>query len=156
MRVVRRRGHAHINLEGVEASLLETLFDDLDGALSGLPDDDPVRQRLFPAAYPSDDRAAAEFRSLTEQSLREDKEQRLGACRADLPAGGGTIDLDDESARRWLTVVNDLRLAIGTRLNITEEDEPAIDPSDPDAQVRAIYQWLTMLQDALVHAIMKS
>lgn len=155
MRVSKRRGHARIQLEGVESGLLKTLFDDLDGALRTLPDDDPVRQRLFPAGYGSDDEAAAEFRSLTEDSLRDDKEQRLGACRADLPSGGGTIELDDEASRRWLTVLTDLRLAIGTRLDVTEDDDPAIDPADPDAQVRAIYQWLTGLQDALVHAVIK-
>jgi hypothetical protein len=114
VRVIRRRGHARIRLESVESGLLATLMDDLDGALRTLPDDDPVRQRLFPAAYQDDDRAAAEFRSLTEESLREDKAERLGECRAELPSGAGDIDLDDGGAQRWLTVLTDLRLAIGT------------------------------------------
>lgn len=155
MRVIRRRGHARIRLESVESGLLATLMDDLDGALRTLPDDDPVRQRLFPAAYQDDDRAAAEFRSLTEESLREDKAERLGECRAELPSGAGDIDLDDGGAQRWLTVLTDLRLAIGTRLNVTEDDDAAIDPADPDAQLRAIYQWLTALQDSLVRVVMR-
>lgn len=154
MRVTRRRGHARIQLESVESGLLATLFDDLDGALQTLPDDDPVRQRLFPAAYRSDDEAADEFRSLTEESLRDTKTERVEECRAELPDGEGDVDLDDEAAQRWLTVLTDLRLAIGTRLDVSEDDDPAIDPSDPDAQLRAIYQWLTALQDSLVHAVM--
>jgi hypothetical protein len=154
VRVTRRRGHARIRLEAVESALLTTLFDDLDGALQTLPDDDPVRQRLFPAAYPNDDEATDEFRLLTEDSLRDGKAQRLGECRVELPSGEGEIDLDEEATQRWLTVLNDLRLAIGTRLDISEEDDPAIDPADPDAQLRAIYQWLTALQDSLVHTIM--
>ena len=153
MRVTRRRGHARIRLESVEAGLLANLFDDLDGALQTLPDDDPVRQRLFPAGYRADEEAAAEFRSLTEDSLRESKAVRLGECRAELPSGEGDIDLDDEAGQRWLTVLNDLRLAIGTRLSVSEDDDPDIDPSDPDAQLRAIYQWLTALQDSLVQAV---
>jgi hypothetical protein len=154
VRVTRRRGHARIRLEPVESGLLATLFDDLDGALRNLPDDDAVRQRLFPAAYRTDDRASAEFRSLTEDSLREVKAERLAECRAELPSGAGDVDLDDGAAQRWLAVLTDLRLAIGTRLNVSEDDDPAIDPDAPDAQVRVIYHWLTALQDSLVHAVM--
>jgi hypothetical protein len=154
MRVTRRRAHARIRLEAVESALLTTLFDDLEGALQTLPGDDPVRERLFPAAYRDDDEAADEFRLLTEDSLREGKAQHLAECRAELPSGEGEIDLDDEAAQRWLTVLNDLRLAIGTRLDVSEDDDPAIDPADPDAQLRAIYQWLTALQDSLVHVVM--
>jgi hypothetical protein len=153
VRVSRRRGHVRINLEVVEAGLLATLFDDLGGALEVLPEDDPVRQRLFPSAYPEDDDAATEFRELTEDSLRDARVERLEKCRADLPSADGNVELDDEAAQRWLTVLNDLRLAIGTRLNVSEDDEPGIDPADPDAQTRAIYHWLTALQDSLVHAV---
>jgi hypothetical protein len=154
MRVTRRRGHARIRLEAVESALLTTLLDDLEGALQTLPGEDPVRQRLFPAAYPGDDEATEEFRLLTEDSLRDGKAQRLGDCRAELPSGEGEIDLDEEAAQRWLTVLNDLRLVIGTSLDVSEDDDPAIDPADPDAQLRAIYQWLTALQDSLIHTIM--
>ncbi len=80
-------------------------------------------------------------------------EERLERCRAELPSAEGNVELDDEAAQRWLTVLNDLRLATGTRLNVSEDDEPGIDPADPDAQTRAIYQWLTALQDSLVHAV---
>lgn len=155
MRVSRRRGRARIRLEAVESGLLATLFDDLEGALATLPADDPVRRRLFPAGYRDDDRAEAEFRALTEDSLRDTKSERLAQCRAELPSGEGDIELDDGAAQRWLTVLNDLRLAIGTRLSVTEDDDPTIDPADPDAQLRAIYQWLTTLQDSLVHVVMR-
>ena len=153
MRVTRRRGHVRINLEVVEAGLLATLFDDLGGAIEVLPEDDPVRQRLFPSAYPEDEDAATEFRELTEDSLRDARVERLEKCRSELPSADGNLELDDEAAQRWLTVLNDLRLAIGTRLNVSEDDEPGIDPADPDAQTRAIYHWLTALQDSLVHAV---
>ncbi len=153
MRVTRRRGHVRINLEVVESGLLATLFDDLGGALEVLPEDDPVRQRLFPSAYPEDEDAATEFRELTEDSLRDARVERLEKCRSELPSAEGNVELDDEAAQRWLTVLNDLRLAIGTRVNVSEDDEPGIDPADPDAQTRAIYHWLTALQDSLVHAV---
>jgi hypothetical protein len=139
-----------LRLEPVEAQLLATLLDDLDTALESLPADDPVRQRLFPAGYRDDAEAAAEFRSLTEASLREAKVQRVGECRAELAGEGGTLELDADRVERWLIVLNDLRLGIGTRLGVQEDDDPVIDPADSDAQVRAVYQWLTALQDSLV------
>jgi hypothetical protein len=153
VRVTRRRGHVRIQLESVEAGLLANLFEDLGSALQTLPDDDPVHLRLFPSAYPGDDEAAAEFRSITEDGLRDTRLVRLELCRGELPAAAGELDLDDEAGRRWLTVLNDLRLAIGTRLDISEDDDPELDPADPDAHTRAIYQWLTALQDSLVHAV---
>ncbi len=100
MRVTRRRGHVRINLEVVESGLLATLFDDLGGALEVLPEDDPVRQRLFPSAYPEDEDAATEFRELTEDSLRDARVERLEKCRSELPSADGNLELDDEAAQR--------------------------------------------------------
>ena len=154
MRISRRRGRVRLHLEAVETGLLGTLFDDLDEALQTLPGDDPVRQRLFPAAYREDAAAAEEFRSFTEEPLRDSRSERLGVSRAELPSGEGTVELDAEAAQRWLTVLNDLRLALGTRLNITEDDDLRLDATDPQAQSRAVYQWLTALQDSLVRAVM--
>jgi hypothetical protein len=51
-------------------------------------------------------------------------------------------------------VLNDLRLALGTRLGITEDDDPDLDPVDPAAQSRVIYYWLTALQDSVVQGLM--
>jgi Domain of unknown function (DUF2017) len=153
--ITRRRGIIRLRLEPVEAQLLTTLLDDLDAALESLPVDDPVRQRLFPAGYRDDAEAAAEFRSLTESSLREAKAQRVGECRADLSSEGGTLQLDSDRTQRWLTVLNDLRLGIGTRLGVQEDEDPVIDPSDPDAHSRAVYHWLTALQDSLVTSALR-
>jgi hypothetical protein len=47
-----------------------------------------------------------------------------------------------------------VRLALGTQLDVSEEDGPEIDPDDPMAQERAIYYWLTAVQDSLVVALM--
>jgi hypothetical protein len=152
VRINRRRGHVRIRLEPVESGLLETLLDDLSGVLPALEDDDPVRQRLFPSAY-TDEEAASEFRSFTEDALRESRIERLAMCRAELISAGSEVVLDDDAAGRWLAVLNDLRLTIGTRLEVSEDDDPRIDPADPQAQSRAIYQWLTAMQDSLVHAV---
>ena len=69
------------------------------------------------------------------------------------PAQGGDIRLDDEQARAWLRTTNDLRLALGTRLDITAETEPPDDPSGDDASQLTVYYWLTAVQGSLVDAI---
>ena len=156
MRVVRVRGRLQLRLEPAEVELLTSLLDEMDGLLDGPADpDDPVLQRLNPAAYPGDPAADAEYRTLTDDSLRAARGDRMAACRAEL-AASATVDLaEPDVAERWIQVLNDLRLALGTRLGVTEEDDRDIDPTDPDAQPWLVYYWLTGAQDAVVHGLMR-
>lgn len=156
MKVTRRRGRLRLHLEPVEVELLSNLFDELDAVLDGAVDPtDEVLLRLYPAAYPADAAAEAEYRALTEESLRTDRIDRMAACRADL-AGAGEVDLaDPDAARRWIQLLNDLRLALGTRLGITEDDDHELDPTDPQTQPRLVYYWLTAVQDSVVQALMR-
>lgn len=143
-----------MRLEDVEVALLQSLLDELTAVLEAEADDDPVAQRLFPAAYPGDDAADREYRSLTQDTLRSERLERISACAADL-AAGGDVELDDPDAgRRWIQVLNDLRLALGTRLGVTEDDPP-VDPDDPDEQPRLVYYWLTAVQDSVVTGLMR-
>ena len=144
-----------MRLDEVEVALLQSLLDELTVVLHAEADgDDPVSQRLFPTAYPGNDDADAEYRSLTEESLRSERLDRVSACVADL-AGGGDVELaDPEVARRWIQTLNDLRLALGTRLGVSEDDPP-VDPQDPDQQPRVVYYWLTAVQDSVVTGLMR-
>lgn len=114
------------------------------------PPDDPALARLLPDAYRDDPDAAGEFRRLMEASLRRDKVTAAERLLAALPGdGAGEVRLDPESTESWLATINDVRLALGTRLEVTEEmDEP--DPDDPDAPAYVVYLWLTELQGVLV------
>ncbi|SOD72638.1 uncharacterized protein DUF2017 [Jatrophihabitans sp. GAS493] len=153
MKVSRRRGVVRLKLEPVESALLVGLLDDLAEALEELSPDDPVRRRLYPDGHRDDATIAGEFRDLTESSLHEERTLRLGQCRAEVELGVAPLELGEDEVRRWLQVTNDLRLAIGTRLGVTEESI-VIDPDSPDAQAWAIYHWLSALQDALVDSVM--
>src|SRR5206468_962837 len=102
---------------------------------------DPAIQRLYPDGYSDDDEASAEFRELVQSDLANSRTGRLQACREELPDGSGTIELSEEGADRWLRVLNDLRLTLGIRLGVTEEDE--LDSADPLAN---IYAWLSAVQ----------
>ena len=112
--------------------------------------DDPALARLLPDAYRDDPGAAGEFRRLTEASLRRDKVDSAERLLAALPGDGpGDVRLDAETTESWLSTLNDVRLALGTRLEVTEEmAEP--DPEDPDAPAYVVYLWLTELQGVLI------
>jgi plasmid stability protein len=146
-----RRGGLRLRLEPAEISVLTALLTQLDATLAGENPDDPVVQRLYPSAYRDDADAAAEYRSITESGLRSDRLTRAQVCAAEL---GREIDLSDPvDGTRWIQVLNDLRLVLGTRLGVTEDD-PEFDPADPAEQARLVYHWLTGVQDAVVQALM--
>jgi hypothetical protein len=155
MKVFRRHGRLRLRLEPAEHELMSVMLDELQALLDSEADvDDAVLHRLFPAAYRDDEDAEIEYRALTEDSLRTLRDERIDECRADL-ATDDDIDLgDDDASRRWIQVLNDLRLALGTRLGVTEDDGADIDPTDPDVQPRVVYYWLTAVQDSVVSGLM--
>jgi hypothetical protein len=151
----RSRGNALVaRLDAAEAGVLGMLLDQLELLLDS--DDaagDPVLARLLPEGNRADAEAAADYRELTESSLRSGKADDLAMVRASLPDGGGDVVLDADQAAAWLRSTNDLRLALGTRLEISDDTEPPDDVVDEESQQLAVYYWLTALQGSLVDAL---
>lgn len=130
--------------------------------------DDPVLARLFPDAYGDDPAAAGDFRRYTEDDLRRHKRENaqtvLESIPDPVPAHGCRVDLDLADAHAWMKAVNDVRLALGTRLGITEEmSEELLDAQTggpegsarrgADAAALHIYGWLAWVQESLVTAM---
>jgi len=157
MRAFRfRHGDVVARLDPAEAGIVGLLLDQLEQLLAADADDvagDPVMARLLPDGHRSDPDLAADYRELTESSLRSGKTDDLAIVRATLPEGGGEIRLDRDQAGAWLRTSNDLRLALGTRLDITEDTEPPDEIADEQDQQLAVYYWLTSLQGSLVDAL---
>jgi hypothetical protein len=154
-----RGGVLTARFEPAEAGILGLLLDQLEQLLGADADDvgdDPVVERLFPDGHRSDPEMAADYRDLTEASLRSGKADDLATVRASLPTDGGDVRLDADQASAWLRTSNDLRLALGTRLDITEDTEPPDDVADEEDQQLAVYYWLTALQGSLVDALVAS
>ncbi|MEV3922478.1 DUF2017 domain-containing protein [Actinomadura coerulea] len=171
--VRKRRDGFRVRLEPEETALLRALMEQLLALLGEEPgekgelaslgiaenatkSDDPVLARLFPDAYRDDGEAAGEFRRYTEMGLRDGKREAARAVLGALGEGGTDTVLDEKRMQEWLRALNDARLAIGTRLDITEdwyEEAGGMDPRDPRAPMFAAYDWLTMLQDGLVRAL---
>jgi hypothetical protein len=141
-----------LRLDQLEVELLETLFADLSAVLADDADNsDPVVARLYPDAYDGDPEAEADYRSLTRRSLRTERIERIAACTRDLEHSRDVDLSDPDAAQRWITALNDLRLALGTRLGVTENDYDVTPENEP----RLIYHWLTAVQDTVVTALMR-
>ena len=176
MRFKRKRGGAlAADVDPVEADVLTAVASDLlallgEGeeqdtdplaAIVGLSSGpvatptDPALARLLPDAYGDDDSDAnREFRRYTDADLRAGKRQHAGAVLATLPAAGGRLTLDREQADAWLGFLNDVRLVMGTRLEVTEETDPdALTDDDPRLPALQVYAWLGWLQETLVSCL---
>jgi hypothetical protein len=120
------------------------------------PPEDPVLARLLPDAYGDDPEAAGEFRRYTEQGLRSGKVDAARTVLATLPSNGGRVRLSAGDAEAWLRSLNDVRLALGVVLGITEDYDHEfneVDPEDPRGAYMHVYDWLTFLQETLVRAL---
>ena len=130
-----------------ERGLLRRLSAELEELLAAEPED-PSLRRLRPRAY-EDEEVEREFRSLMGSELES---LRLGNLRA-LAETAGRDRLDAEELDRWLAALNDLRLVLGTRLDVTEDQfADGFDPSAPHAYELAVYAFLTWLQEAAIGA----
>jgi Domain of unknown function (DUF2017) len=120
------------------------------------PPDDPAIARLLPDGYRDDPEAAGEFRRYTEQGLRSGKVEAARTVLATLPGDGGRVRLGREDAEVWLRALNDVRLALGVRLGITEDYEYELAQdggTDPRSAYLQVYDWLSFLQESLVRAL---
>jgi Domain of unknown function (DUF2017) len=118
------------------------------------PPDDPVLARLLPDFASSSeqdaDEVSAALRSVREPELIEAKQAAIATVLATCPAGGGRIELAPVQAEEWLAAVNDVRLALGVALDVSEDMPEQLPADDPRADHLPVYHWLTWLQDSLV------
>lgn len=148
-----------LRFEAAEAEILVQALDDLLTALDEMGPGDAVWERLYPAAFADVD-SADEFREMVGEDLDNARRERLRACRDEVRTVDSArrrrqeMTLEVEGLQRWITALNDLRLAIGTSLGVTAQTSPQIDPFSPTAHDQAVYQWLTAVQDGLVEAAM--
>jgi hypothetical protein len=144
-----RGGEIELKLSRDERTLLASLADELRAQLDG-DTRDPSLRRLFPPAY-DDDAEERAYRELAGGSL-------LDGRRAALELVAETVDRDRlsaEEADAWLRALNDLRLVLGTRLDVQEDTFAAdLRPDDPNAPALAVYGWLSWQQEQLVAALL--
>ena len=143
----------------------EETFDELVRELTEQVDQpeepqDPVLKRLFPSAYPDDPAASADFRRFTERSLREKKIseattvlQRL----TETEQGAHPLRIPPAEADAWLRTLTSIRLAVATRLGITDAEAAdalnELPDDDPRAFMVSVYDWLGFAEETLITAL---
>ena len=142
-----------------EVAVLRGLPDQLRTVL-GEDEDEPVNRRLFPPAYldVADIERDAEYRRLMHDDLVKEKLANLDLVTDTLARGSTsvrrwTVELTDEQAAAWLGVLNDLRLALGVRLDITEDFDGDVDDTDPRAPALRLLSYLGWLEEQLLDAL---
>ena len=166
MSMFRRHGqHCVATFAVDEVRVLRKVAAEVVGLLTdGFDRDDPVVERLFPDIYPEDAENSAEFRLYTEGELKTSKIDQAGAILAALPDDGpGEVRLDHEAAEAWLRAINDVRLAMGTRLDISgdtdlgdELDDAVLhDPASSRVFQLSVYAYLGYLQESLLNVLLE-
>jgi len=146
-----RRGDFELRLEPGERDVLRGLPDQLRQLIENEdPTSDPAMARLYPPAYLDDPIRNLEFERLAGDDLTSQRLASIGAMESTIDAER----LTEEQLLSWLGVLNDLRLVLGTRLEITEDmTEDDFSPDDPRTSSFALYAYLTWLVDAIVRAL---
>ena len=146
----RKGANVRLRLDAHERLLLSDLLDELEALLDD--PDDPELRRLFPPAY-SERADDEQYRSLVRNQLVSGRAKALATVRETLVAE--TLDL--EQADQWLRALNDMRLVLGTRWDVTEQlDYQQLDLNDARGRELAVYGYLSWLQEQLVEALAPS
>jgi Domain of unknown function (DUF2017) len=131
------------------------------------PPGDPTLRRLLPDFYKSDDEDLSDplaqdtseslnaaLRSLHEPEIIDAKRVAAQQLLDTVPDNGGRFELTEEGANAWIAAVNDLRLTLGVMLDIGPQGPDRMPADHPLAAHFDVYQWLTVLQEYLVVALM--
>lgn len=149
-----------LGLRGAEAEAIGDLARSvrivLDAPLPP-PGDEAARDRLFPRAYldPTEDAAELAFQAAVHADLAAGRIAALDGLIDDLEAaervrGGVRVVLDADRVGLWVGAINDLRLTLGTRIGVADDDPEYAGPVAADAGDVGLYHWLTGLQEGLI------
>ena len=147
----RRGGRFTVGLSDGERTLLGELCRQSRELLEHEdPSSDPAVARLFPPAYQDDPLQNLEFERAVGDAPRSGK---LGAI-ATLERTVDANEVGEEELFAWMSVVNDARLVLGTRIEITEE---ATEDDYPEGHEHhdsfGVYVYLTWLESAMIGAL---
>lgn len=147
----RRRGKFTVNLGTGERELLAELCRQSRELLEEEdPSSDPSIARLFPAAYKDDPLRSLEFETKLGDSPRTGKLAAIDTLARTVEAS----ELTEEELLVWMGAVNDFRLLLGTRIDISEESTERDYPKgDPNHDAFQVYVYLTWLEDRMLRAL---
>jgi len=152
-RIRRSSKGVSLKIEDEERQLLGHLIPQLRDVLVGVGPSGEVdkgMRRLFPTAHPEDVDKETEFQTSQRDRLLAVRLDRLDLVESTL----SSEHLTDSEHSAWITTVNDLRLVLGTRLDVGEEDDhDTVDPEDESGAAAATYHYLGHLLSELIEVV---
>ena len=125
-----------------------------DATMARLLPDFYRSERSHPAGSGNAESLNGALRSLHEPAIIDAKREAGKRLLDTLPDGGGRFELTEDDANAWISSVNDVRLALGTMLGVGPGGPEHLPADHPMAGHLDVYQWLTVLQEYLVLALM--
>lgn len=142
----QRDGTFGVELGDEDRKLLAELIVQLRSLLTT---DSPALARLFPPPYGDDRERNEGYAALAGAELVERRLAGLDTVEASLDA---EVLTEDELAT-WMRSINDVRLVLGTILDITDEDRTPPAPDDDSAPLFATYEYLGYLLEHIIAAL---
>jgi hypothetical protein len=139
-------GTFRLRWSDADRALVRRLAAQLDASLDG---DDESLVRLFPPAYGTDETRSREYAALAREELIESRRAALATVEAAVERN----EVDADELHALMRAVNDLRLVLGTELDVSEDDTRRRAPRGPDAERWRDYERLTHLLSQMVVAL---
>jgi hypothetical protein len=155
MSLLRRRrftrtshGEYTVRLRPEERTVLTTLPEELGALVAGGRTD--ATARLFPPAYSAEPEMDAEYQRLMGDELIRRRPAAVDVVRETI----GRDRLSEDELRAWVGVCNDLRLVLGTLLDVSEDrDVLDVDRNSEDMPQRILYLLLSEIVEEGVQAL---
>ncbi len=139
-------GSYAVDLGPNERDFLRSVAEELRTLL--LETDGPLLQRLFPPPYGDDTERNEGYAALARPELVDHRLESLDVLVASVQAA--TLDEDELAA--WMRSINDVRLVLGTVLDVGEEEPDELEVDEQELPTRQAYEFLTELLDVIVVA----
>ena len=143
-------GTFSISLTPDERATLLGFVDQLASILGSGPDDTRLR-RLYPTAYHNDPEHDAEYQGYMRDELTQSRATSIAVVKEVLQS---TELISAAQLHAFMTVLNNLRLVLGTLLDVGEDDfEDDIDENDPAFGQWQLYGYLGWLLEWTISAL---
>lgn len=139
-----------LNLTADERSTLLGFVDQLNEVIAS-PADDPRVRRLFPTAYHDNPEHDAEYQGFMREELTQSRRASIDTVRSVLVSDE---PMTEAQLYSFMTVLNSLRLVLGTLLDVDEGEDLDLIPEDSPAFGQAqLYEYLGWLLEWTVSAL---
>ena len=155
-RTIQRKGPDRfiINLRDDLRQVIAAVCEDVLGALDNedAPNRDPMLRRVFPVAHTSDESVNEAYRDLVQSDLLRTRREALER----VSATANDAELDRATLETWMIGLNTVRLVLGTRLDVSEDGFPQLEPDDPELPAWALYEFLGVFVGMVVDALART